>query len=438
MHAREMILVVIGGILVFVGAAGATPKELPKTEFLGGLAAEERHEADGNNLFLSVGGKRCLRLVTAKDADGVDKAVICVTSVEGTNVLGCAFDDKGCLSLVTEHQEEQPEFLCLLHGKEPGKWAPLLYMDTHSENDPNIQTYIDIDFDGQFDVRGHYKHKLEDYWSVERPWIFAEGQWREVASWMGRERARVRDGQRTQEYVFEPNEGWVPKERARNNLQDEAYAEKVAVWKAWINIVVNGWKKGGADGETLLKWQDFEIKRCTLKTIGKSVVMIFKNGHPAAVFFKSDEWSLVDEHGVQLDLVDGDTAQTVVSAYIDPNGLKETKVWAEGHNGCLRITRSGIRGLEWDAQYYAVVPGTENIKGEMYFDLGFDGQFDVKAIYNGNSASEHKQHLVYFGNKWQPASSLNIAEGWAIISRGDKEVRLRFIPNKGWCAPRGN
>ena len=434
MHTRKMILVVIGGILVFVGAAGATPKELPKTEFLGGLAAEERHETDGNDLFLSIGRKRCLSLFTEKDVDGVDKAVICVTSSDGTHVLSCTFDEKGCLSgVVTD-----AGFLCLVHGKERGKWAPLLYMGTHSEDDPNIQTYIDIDFDGQFDVRGHYKPKLADYWRIERPWIFAEGQWRQVASWIGREHARTRDGQPSQEYVFEPNDGWIAKESSGKKPQDEGYSEKVAVWKAWVNVVMNGWKKGGADGETLLKWQDFEIMRCTFKAVGQPIVGISRKGHPVAVFVKSDELRLVGEHGVQLDLVDGDTSQAVVSAYIDPNGLKETRVWAEGRDGCLRITRSELHGVAWDGQYYAVVPGTENIKGEMYFDLGFDGQFDVKAIYNGNPAGESMQHLVYFGDKWQPAKSLNIAEGWAIITRGDKEVRLRFIPNKGWCAPKGN
>jgi hypothetical protein len=441
-YRTVMLTVVVSLVCVVDRWAIATQDDRPGKDLPQTLSFQKRRVSDGNEMIVRVSGKPCLVLYSGRGRNGTEMFGASVVGNDDSVLLRCGFD-KGRLLGVVAGDEPPSGFFALVLKTNEDRSRLVVYQDTYRASDPNSETYIDLDFDGQFDVKGHWRQGA--MYCVSQASIYAANEWKKVTKWLDMGHARSDSGSKSTDYTFIRDDGWVadtdvnsrPKNSPKvNDLPEDIFA-KFVQWKEM--------KDGGTEVEVLQKWQDIEVSAVHVKVFGATIVGATKGDSPPfAVFVKPADFSLAGRAEVELNLTDG-TSANIVKALVDSTGVYEVRVLTAGETGGLRIIRSRINGVDWDGQYYATVPGTSTgaeanarlIRGERYWDLGFDGRFDVKAIYNGNKTDDPKERLVHVDNEWLPAISLNIAEGWAVISRGGKEVQLRFVPNKGWVAPKG-
>jgi hypothetical protein len=65
----------------------------------------------------------------------------------------------------------------------------------------------------------------------------------------------------------------------------------------------------------------------------------------------------------------------------------------------------------------------EKVKGELYLDLNFDGQFDTKYVFDGNGK---KVYWIFFDGDWHKVVGANYQRA------RDDSITFRFDPNSGW------
>ena len=113
------------------------------------------------------------------------------------------------LSIIQKASGEVSAFHLLNDKKEPvfsmeplsgsGKWGRAAYRGYNQAGELSGDDYVDIDFDGHFDIKLHGNGKLA---SVS---IFVDESWKEVQHWKGKDTTAA-IGER--KYIFDPNSGW--------------------------------------------------------------------------------------------------------------------------------------------------------------------------------------------------------------------------------------
>jgi len=102
---------------------------------------------------------------------------------------------------------------------------------------------------------------------------------------------------------------------------------------------------------------------------------------------------------------------------------KVTEIAIVGENEEIRLTMKAIEGWGWKYVTYGCVTG-DYTRGERYFDINFDGQFDAKNFYDDAGAliSQH----IYLDKAWRKVESLE--KGKAIL---DQKTYV-FSDDSGW------
>ncbi|MHC4158652.1 MAG: hypothetical protein ACYSSO_06195 [Planctomycetota bacterium] len=105
--------------------------------------------------------------------------------------------------------------------------------------------------------------------------------------------------------------------------------------------------------------------------------------------------------------------------------VKEAAVVGENESIRLKMKAVGEAG-EWRGASYGCVTG-DYIKGEWYFDINFDGQFDEKFLFDDDGELISKYIYVYLDKEWRKAERLE--KGKAIT--GDEKTYI-FSDDTGW------
>ena len=90
-------------------------------------------------------------------------------------------------------------------SRHPGKWERAIYVGYNDANYPTGETYVDINFDGHFDI----KHVFDDAGKKVSTYIYINSSWIQVNSCDAKEDGitfKAVLGQTM--YVFDPNSGW--------------------------------------------------------------------------------------------------------------------------------------------------------------------------------------------------------------------------------------
>jgi hypothetical protein len=111
-------------------------------------------------------------------------------------------------------------------------------------------------------------------------------------------------------------------------------------------------------------------------------------------------------------------------AWMDKTG-KVTNIAIADQNDAVRFTMtvSEENGKWGNAMYFCDKPGNL-ITGEKYIDINFDGQFDLKKIFD--SAGNLKSEFVYVDKAWKQVDRCNEKE--AMVGR----TTYIFDANHGW------
>lgn len=105
---------------------------------------------------------------------------------------------------------------------------------------------------------------------------------------------------------------------------------------------------------------------------------------------------------------------------------KVTHLSLLGEDGKLRFTITASKELgKWEHAIYAGEGDGDYFVGEMFTDIDFDGQFDVKRVYDdtGKQISQH----IYYNNIWETVEHGDLQKA---ISG---QTKYRFDANSGWC-----
>ena len=133
---------------------------------------------------------------------------------EGQNIYKTLMMTKDDIPFLTINQNEpgKIDVLVLLNDREEavlsmkplaasGKWGQIMYGKSNEAGNLVGDVFVDIDFDGQFDV----KHVMDDNGKRLSVSIFIDGSWQEVDRCSVKE-MRADIGQTR--YTFDPNSGW--------------------------------------------------------------------------------------------------------------------------------------------------------------------------------------------------------------------------------------
>jgi len=113
---------------------------------------------------------------------------------------------------INQNEPDKIDVLVLLNDKEkavlsmkpldtPGRWGQVMYGRSNEAGKLMGDVFVDIDFDGQFDV----KHVMDDKGERVSAFILINDVWQEVSSFSIKD-MKAGSGEKT--YIFDSNTGW--------------------------------------------------------------------------------------------------------------------------------------------------------------------------------------------------------------------------------------